>query len=142
MLEVPISLVNLHDALVKAPSEQHKALILHDFKTSRWQNNQYLALKTQGRPLSVIHKPKGDGLVRCYWCGKKLDNSLSRIRGVGPICIETHGCMPGREQIESGLAQIYLDYRATCKKPLGIRKWLETLSDSEFKKYWNKYINQ
>jgi len=91
----------------------------------------------KGRKL-VAHK--GDGIITCWWCGRTLENSLSRIRGVGPICIGEYGPMPGREEIEDNLADLYEFYRSKCKavkqRPLGIKSWLKSLQDDEFSKYW------
>jgi len=89
---------------------------------------------------------KGDGIITCWWCGRLLDNSLSRIRGVGPICIGEYGPMPGRDHIEDSLAYLYEFYRSQCKsqkkRPLGIKRWISELPDDEFKRYWKQYVEE
>lgn len=97
----------------------------------------------KGRKI-IAHR--GDGIITCWWCGRTLENSLSRIRGVGPICIGEYGPMPGRDHIEDQLSGIYQLYRVQCKaqkkRPLGIKRWLAELSDDEFKKYWQSFAEQ
>ena len=141
MLEIPIELVELHDALVKNTEPRAKIFGAFNRKVEQGLSGNYLTLAIKGREIFRV-KPKGDGIVTCYWCGRTLDNSLSRIRGVGPICIERHGSMPGREHIESGIASLYQSYRAGVKKPMGIKKWLDSLPADEFSEFWKKFVEQ
>ena len=68
-----------------------------------------------GLPGYVPPKHKGDGITTCYWCGKLLTDELSFARGVGPECIENHGCMPGREWIEE-FAKPFKAYQSAQKR--------------------------
>lgn len=143
MLQVPIELVELHDAIKNSPSQQHIGILLHEFKHS-------INLGSDGRYIAAIpgkliwRNHKGDGKITCWYCGKLLDNSLSRIRGAGPVCIRNHGPIPGREHVEIQITKMYLGYvteqKRVGKKHLGIRKWLDTLQDDDFSKYWKKFV--
>jgi len=142
MIQIAQEIVDLHDALVAGKS---RSVAFEEFsrKVEQGLSGNYMTLKIKGREIFRV-KPKGDGIITCYWCGRTLDNSLSRIRGVGPICIENHGSMPGREHIESGLSELYQNYRQGVKKgrPVGIKKWLESLPPDEFTEFWQKFIDQ
>ncbi len=145
MLDVPIELVDLNDALVKAPSQQHVSLILREFRENVkvGSDGRYVTI-LPGKLLYQSHK--GDGKVTCWYCGRPLDNSLSRIRGCGPICIQKYGPIPGREHVEIQITNMYLGYVAEQKKlgkkHLGIRKWLDILPDDEFSQYWKKFVEE
>ncbi len=144
MFQLPTEIVELHDALVNAPSSYHVSLIIREFKENvkPGSEGKYICMSLKGKLLFQSHK--GDGKVTCWYCGRSLDNSLSRIRGCGPICIQKYGAIPGREQIEIQLTNMYLDYvteqKKGGKKHLGIRKWLDTLPDNEFSTYWKKFV--
>jgi hypothetical protein len=143
MLQLPIELVDLHDALVKVPSQQHVFLIVREFKENvkLGSEGKYIAIM-QGKLLYQNHR--GDGKVTCWYCGRPLDNSLSRVRGCGPICLGKYGPIPGREKVEIQITNMYLGYvaeqRKLGKKHLGIRKWLDVLPDNEFSQYWKKFV--
>ena len=77
-------------------------------------------------PGTKAFKPKGDGIITCYYCGRTLDNSLSQARGIGPICIKEYGPMEGREWIE-GFADDYNDYREDERTVLSFMRWLEEI---------------
>jgi len=81
-----------------------------------------------GLPGYVPPKHKGDGITTCYWCGALLTDELSFARGVGPECIKTHGCMPGREWIEE-FAKPFKAYQSAQKragKPIkSFKEWHE-----------------
>lgn len=143
MIEVPVEIVELHDALVKAPSDHHAGLIVREFKENinPGSEGKFISI-IPGRMICQNHK--GDGIITCWYCGRPLDNSLSRLRGCGPICIQKYGPIPGREKVEIQVTNMYLGYvseqRKSSKKHLGIRKWLDTLPDDEFSKYWKKFV--
>lgn len=59
--------------------------------------------------------PGGDGIFKCYFCGRPLTDELSVARGVGPDCIKDHGCMPGREWIEA-FAKSFKAYQSAQKR--------------------------
>jgi hypothetical protein len=106
----------------------------------------YLVIGKPGKKLIIPRTPMGDGIVTCYWCGRQLDNSLSQLRGVGPICVEKSGPMPGRENIEDQLAGIYNEYRADMKaagkKPKGLNAWLNGLEDAVLKEHFKQLIKE
>lgn len=53
-------------------------------------------------------RPKGDGYITCYYCGRPLTNTDSRILGCGPICHERYGDVPGRSKDTEIIYQEYL----------------------------------
>jgi hypothetical protein len=144
MIQVPIEIVKLHDAIRLAPSDQHKIHIISEYAKSPQNGTagQFLTIMPSHKVLLKLHK--GDGKINCWYCGHPLDNSLSRVRGCGPICIQKYGSIPGREKVEVQITNIYLEYvkeqRVSGKKHLGIRKWLDTLPDDKFTHYWKKFV--
>jgi hypothetical protein len=51
-------------------------------------------------PGTKCWKPLGDGITRCWYCGKLLTDEVSFARGVGPCCIKKYGPMQGRAWLE------------------------------------------
>lgn len=136
--------VFLVDGAIVAEHDRRMGLNPFPFFKGKKPADCFVAVgQIKGRKL-IAHK--GDGIITCWWCGRTLDNSLSRIRGVGPICIGEYGPMPGRDHIEDSLAYLYEFYRSQCKsqkkRPLGIKRWISELSDDEFKAYWKKYVEE
>jgi len=58
---------------------------------------------------------KGDGVIRCMICGKKLPDELSSARHIGPECIKRFGSIPGCEWIEV-FAKAFQRYQRKMKK--------------------------
>ena len=44
----------------------------------------------------VANKFKGDGKVTYLYCGRRLTDDLSRLRGCGPVCLLKYGAIAGR----------------------------------------------
>jgi hypothetical protein len=82
------------------------------------------------------YKGVGDAWVQCYHCGKLLTDGLSRLRGCGPVCLEKHGEVPGRNIKDvKGLYRAYLRYAdVTGFKPLSILQWIP--KEDFTKKQW------
>ena len=94
------SVIYVHDKLMemkKAGKQINKdiikKLIMDSSTVRKMPGNIYLIL-------GVI-KPKGDGIVTCYWCGRKLLTKQSRIDGVGPICIEKYGAIKWEKDLKN-----------------------------------------
>ena len=68
-------------------------------------------------------KPKGDGYITCYYCGRQLTNTESRILGCGPICHEKYGDVPGRSTDTEIIYQEYLKRVPTGKKAMSFKQY-------------------
>jgi hypothetical protein len=71
--------------------------------------------------------PKGDGITKCVICGKRLPDSLSAARTIGPECIKKYGPMPGYEWVE-GHVKEFKKYQRRMKKEgkpvMDFNKWI------------------
>ena len=69
-------------------------------------------------------KPKGDGYITCYYCGRSLTNTQSRILGCGPICHDRYGDVPGRSTDTEIIYNEYLSrVRKTGKKIMSFKQY-------------------
>ena len=145
-VEVPLEIAELSDRLMNAKTESNRILMIREFKESVIPGaaGTYITLPITGKLILAVKR--GDGKITCWYCGRPLDNSLSRVRGCGPICIDRYGPIPGREAIERQITVIYKEYVNECRKAgikhLGVHKWLATLEDAEFSARWKKIVEE
>ena len=144
--EISLEIAELHDRLMNAKTHSNRILMIREFKENivSGESGKYITLPISGKLILAVKR--GDGKITCWYCGRPLDNSLSRVRGCGPICIERYGPIPGREAVERQITVIYKGYVNECRKAgtkyLGVHKWLATLPDEEFAARWKKIVEE
>lgn len=95
-------------------------------------NNQYHDIYL------IVTKPRGNGITRCYYCGRKLTDGKSRLYGCGPECHKNYGDVPGRDINQP--VKLYSEYMTYCiEKGLDYLTFVEWLPEKDFsRKAWAK----
>lgn len=120
VFKIPRAILDANDMMMRSKNPNHRALALNEIKTTPGDSVD-LAI---GRG-KVIFPKKGDGLIRCYHCGRKLTDGTSRMRGVGPVCFSRLGRIAGRP---TNPMEVYKLYVKACKQnaevPMTFIEWV------------------
>jgi hypothetical protein len=96
--DIPLSVLEAHDARMKGiPINPDRILNIQDCVVTfvpRLERKKDSKFNQRVSEIIRNFKPRGDGITRCYWCGKRL--TVSAKYGVGPDCMKNRGPMPGR----------------------------------------------